>query len=171
MLELWRAMRQFEPLRADASVTRTDAFDTDTLLRADLDSWYGKALRTMPLNMLPLTDIASRLTVQMQPDGSGLVALPADCLRVASVAMEGWLADALVTDDPTSPRAIDQQSAYVRGGAVDPVAVVTPGAMRLYTPVSSSALLLRVECVCHPGPDRFVLTQAMLPEIDLTPYS
>ena len=123
LLEEWKLRSRLEPLRTDCVITRTDGIDMDTYLLRELRAWYMRELATAPVDTLPLTDIAHGLTMTRAPDGAGMVKLPAGCLRVVSVEMEGWHRPAVIVADHECAEAVAQTSPYSRGGVCRPVAV------------------------------------------------
>lgn len=135
MLEKWRLVRHFEPLRSDATVVRSDGIDLDRLLELEIESWYERRLRELAVEDLPQTDVTSSVEMTVESDGSGSVRLPADVVRVAEVMVDGWSREAKVIEDEECAEALDQSNRYTRGGSINPVAVVGRcGVLRLYTP-------------------------------------
>lgn len=152
----------FEPLHSDAEITCDDGIDLDTLIRQQTDAWYSRMLLTAPLEILPLTDIASQLTMSRTADGAGLVSLPPGTVRVAEVTMEGWLRPAAVITDPASAEALAQINPFSRGTASHPVAVVHPGGrLMLYTPPRQAIRPSSLLAVIQPPEGTYLLTEAM----------
>lgn len=163
MLGLWKLATMYEPARLDCIINRTDGIDLDRLLRHRIEGWYARQLLDLPIEELPLTEIADRLTPARRPDGSAEVSLPEGTVRVAGVMMEGWHRPATVTSDPTSPLAQEQRNPYSRGGVAEPVAVVyRDGRMSLHTPPPGEMRLTSVTAVVRPEDGSFPLTDAML---------
>lgn len=167
LLEEWKLRSRLEPLRTDCVITRTDGIDMDTYLLRELRAWYMRELATAPVDTLPLTDIAPGLTMTRAPDGAGMVKLPAGCLRVVSVEMEGWHRPAVIVADPECAEAVAQTSPYSRGGVCRPVAVIYPDRMMLYTPPADAKAPSSVLAVTEPPEGTYLLTERMLADMPL----
>jgi len=166
MLELWRLTHLIEPVRADgARVSRDDGADIDRLLLNAADARYDELLRTLPVESLPLTDIAAEVTLERLKCGACRVSLPAGCRRVVEVMAEGWSRPALITS-PDTALAADQSCEFTRGGTEMPVAVTDGVTLMLYTPPGESPRLLRLVAVMSTAPGLYELTPAMLPLMD-----
>lgn len=165
MLELWRLRRHFEPLALPASVTRADGLDTKTLLESELNRWYENQLQTLPLHLLPQNNVAEQCRITPRPDGSWLVTLPENVVRVVSVEIEGWHKEAVIEPDSSSPLAEAQLNPFSRGNEYNPVAVLQNGNMLLYTPPPRATQLKKVMCVTRPEPGTYVLTPTMMPPL------
>ncbi len=151
MLAQWKLRRVLEPLRDDCAAVRRDGIDLDRLLALEMRDWYLQLLDTAPAELTGVTDIAADVDVVMQPDGSGVVALPEGCRRVVAVTMKGWRRGATVVTDPDSPLAMLQTCRHSRGGTVMPVAVVDGSVLRLYTPPDGDAAeITELKCVMEP---------------------
>lgn len=162
MLELWMLHAGLEPLRADSLVTRTDGADVGRLMTDRLRAWYADTLASAPVETLPLTDIASRLTVSRdEASGVATVTLPDDCVRVVQVMADGWERPAVTLTDSSSPLALYQLCGYTRGGCVRPVAVIHTRVMKLYTLPPGTAGLVSALCVLRPPEGTYVITDAM----------
>lgn len=167
LLEEWKLRSRLEPLRTDCVITCTDGIDMDTYLLRELRAWYMRELATAPVDTLPLTDIAPGLTMTRAPDGAGMVKLPAGCLRVVSVEMEGWHRPAVIVTDPECAEAVAQTSPYSRGGVCRPVAVIYPDRMMLYTPPVDAKGPSSVLAVTEPPEGTYLLTEQMLADMPL----
>lgn len=159
MLDAWRLRQGVEPL-LEAVAERHDGYAIDRLMLAQADAWYAEAMAGMPTEALPVTDISDRLTMTLLADGTGEAALPEWCVRVVSVMMTGWEREAVIAM-PGSEAAADQLSPYTRGRTARPVAVVTHGTLRLYTPPAPGSAL-RVKAVVMPAEGTYHLTERML---------
>lgn len=167
MLSLWKLATMHEPARLDCVIERTDGIDLDLLLRHRIEGWYARQLLDLPIEELPLTEIAHRLTPVRRADGSAEVSLPEGTMRVAGVMMEGWHRAATVTANPESALAQEQRNPYSRGGAAEPVAIVyRDGRMSLHTPPPGEMRLTSVTAVVRPEDGSFQLTDAMLSRLD-----
>lgn len=165
MLELWRLVRHFEPLAGEgATIARADGPDLDRALREDLRRWYARCYAELPARHLPQEDFAPFAEMRRTPDGIGIVSLPERCAVPLDILVEGWERPAVITT-PDTPLAADQSSPFIRGGMVNPVAVVSPsGEMRLYT-VPDGADIDRLTGVALPEEGYYLVTDRMLPEI------
>lgn len=163
MLDLWMLHSTCEPLRTDAAVTRSYAVDFRTLMAGRMRAWYIATLLNAPPEVLPLTDIASSLSVVRTPSGAGVAELPAGVLRVVSVEAADWAMPALVTSDPSSPLARSQASPYSCGRSVRPVVVVSGSVMRVFSPPEQG--LSSVLAVMLPPEGTYRITDAMIPLI------
>lgn len=160
MLNLWKLKRGMASLRDDAVITRSDGMDMDTLLLSNMRGWYDRVIRTASADVLPLADVTNRLEMTVAPSGVAVVKLPDDCVRVVRVMAEGWERQAEITTDVSGVLAQEQMSEYTRGGAVNPVAVVDGGEMRLYT-LGDGAKLEQVLCVMSRSDDGYLMTDWM----------
>lgn len=115
MLALWKRLRWLEPLRADAEVVRSDGTDLDALAETEMRQWYLRLLNEAPLEMLPLTDLASQAMVRLLPVGSCPdcfsaaaplleVSVPRTALRLARLQMVGMAVGTDILEDPSDPR-------------------------------------------------------------------
>lgn len=159
MLDAWRLRQGVEPL-SESVAERHDGYGLDRLMLAQADAWYAEAMAEMPTEALPVTDISDLLTMTLLADGTGVAALPEGCVRVVSVMMTGWEREAVIAM-PGSEAAADQLSPYTRGRTARPVAVVTHGTLRLYTPPAPGSAL-RVKAVVMPAEGTYHLTERML---------
>lgn len=164
MLRLWKQTAMFETPRLDCAVERTDGIDLDEMLSRRIGAWYARLLLEASADILPLSEIASRLTPVRLPCGAAEVSLPEETVRIVSVMMEGWERPALVTADPTSPPARRQLNPFAASGCVAPVAVVHPGSrMLLYSPPPGlQPRLLSVTAVMRPADGTYILTDPLL---------
>lgn len=90
MLDLWRLRRGLQPQRTDCTVVRTDGVDIDGLLGRQIDDWYLNLLDTAPVEMLPVTEMRTRVEPVLDENGSVDVILPDVCRRLVSVKLKGW---------------------------------------------------------------------------------
>ncbi len=161
LLTEWKLRQGLLPLRSDATITRTDGYDLDSLLMAQVYEWYTDCLYTMPPSHLPLQDIASQLTLTRTDDGVGRVLLPERCARVTNVFMPGWRREAHIVS-PQSVEATAQLSPYSRGDCNMPVVVATEYSMCLYTPPRGATSLGTVMAALLPEKNTFPVTEPMM---------
>lgn len=172
MLELWRLVRHLEPLRTDATVTRSDGLNLSALVENSVDRWYERLLLESPEEDIPLVNLSADSRVTTAPDGVVKVELPERCLRVFSATLQGWTRPAVITDDPLSDLALLQDCEELRGGSVAPVGVLHPGGVLMLYSVEpgSAGVLTDLKCAALPASDNeFPLTRSMLPA-SLHPY-
>lgn len=164
MLRLWKETAMYETPRLDCAVERTDGIDLDQMLSRRIDAWYARQLLEAPADILPLSEIAPRLTPVRLPCGAAEVGLPEETVRIVSVMMEGWGRPALVTADPASPLAVRQLNPFGRSGCAAPVAVVHPDSrMMLYSPPPAiTPRLLSVTAVMRPADGSYILTDPLI---------
>lgn len=165
MLNLWRIAQGFEPLRTDASVTRTDGLDIDTMLRLQMRAWYLKQLDTAPCSLLPVEEIRTEVVPRPVADGSLALTLPDGVRRVVEVQLGGWMRPATIieADDPSAAATLQRQaSAYARGGVEHPVAVLqSRSELRLYPGASASIAIVTLRVV-RPPKDAYTLDESLL---------
>lgn len=164
MLHQWRMRRALEPLRSDCVVQRADGIDLDPLLKMEMRDWYLNLIDTAPIEMLAPEDICADVALVVKSDGSAEVALPERCRRVVEVRLEEWDRAAHIVK-PGSRQARCQQSRYSRGGAVEPVAIVENGSMRLYSVLSSAPKLVKLLCVVEPEDGYYTFDERALATI------
>lgn len=168
MLATWRLLRGYEPLRNDASVTRTDGIDLDRLLELEMEAWYRNALATARPEMLEPRNIASQVSYTLNPDRSMTIPLPDNVVRVTGVKLDCWARGARLLYPATDEIEIDRQaSPYARAGAASPVAVVDGGELRLYSiPAGVSDPLITLLDVIARDDDSYSFNPSLLNTIE-----
>lgn len=161
MLELWRLVRGFEPLRADMSVERTDGVDLDRLLRVEMRQWYERQLATLPAESLPEEDLAGEVKATTTADGAWRVELPERCLGVRVVKLASWSRNGRIEADGDGPTARNQRSEYLRGSASNPVVLTSGRELRLYMPAGAGDRIESLRCSVRPPEGEFWLTPGM----------
>lgn len=139
-LALWRLRRGLEPLRNDCRIVRTDGIDLSALERTAMEAWFARQLREAPVSRLAPVDISASVSVREASDGSGVIELPDNAVRVVAVDMDGWARTARIVTDASDPLLAAQLNPFSRGGSNAPVAVVERRRLRLYTPPPGAAL-------------------------------
>lgn len=174
MLQLWRRLKLLEPLRDDCVVERTDGVALDVLLANEMRAWYLERLLTEPISRLPLSDISQSVVPTRTSDGAGLLDLPADCLRLAAVHCKGWHSDALLIEDNDPDAKVDaelagealaQANPFARGRCSRPVAIHSPGQLRLYTPPAGPIVIDRLLAVTLPPDGTYPLSPFLLSQL------
>ncbi len=168
LVELWRLMEGYEPLRTDCEVIRTDGIDLDSMIKERIDVWYRRILATAPVDKLPLTDFAPQLAVSRTPDGVATASLPPTCIRVVEVMMDGWVTPGRLVHDSASADWYAQMSEYSRGGCVEPVVLVGRDSVTLYSPPSDVCRLVRFLGVPAPMKGVYSFDPSLLPfDVDI----
>ena len=140
LLQEWRLRYLPQPVNAGCSVTASSGYDMESIIKARMRDWYSRLVAADPAMLAPV-EIGYRLTLTIADDGTGIVNLPEETVKVLAVEMEGWRRAATVTADPLSRIALRQRSPYSRGCTESPVAVIDGSKMRLYTPAPGAASL------------------------------
>lgn len=165
MLEQWKLLRHLLPLRADApGVTRSYGIDIDAICRTEMRRWYLRQLDTAPAHLVPVADVASRVTLTADGDNAARLTLPDDIRRVLAVRCDSWHADAVLAA-PGSDDERRQRSPYTRSGAYSPVAVTVGRLMTLYG-VTPGTHLTSLRCVCEPAQHMYIFDESLLSSID-----
>lgn len=141
LLQEWRLRYLPQPVNAGCSVTASSGYDMESIIKARMRDWYSRLVTAADPAMLAPVEIGDRLTLTIADDGTGIVNLPEETVKVLAVEMEGWRRAATVTADPLSRIALRQRSPYSRGCPESPVAVIDGSKMRLYTPAPGAASL------------------------------
>lgn len=141
LLQEWRLRYLPQPVNAGCSVTASSGYDMESIIKARMRDWYSRLVAAADPAMLAPVEIGDRLTLTIAADGTGMVSLPEETVKVLAVGMEGWSRAAAVTADPLSRIALRQHSPYSRGCPESPVAVLDGGKMRLYTPAPGDTSL------------------------------
>lgn len=154
--------RGFVPLRADCPVTRTDGVDLAGIFATEVKNCYARALAEMLPEELPLTDVASKCSLVVLPDGCGSVLLPDATVRLGWVKLSSWMRSVMpVAAD--HPSVVAQGNQWSRGGACNPVAVAHGSTLYLYSPHPQGDAIERLEVVTMPvGNELFALTDPMI---------
>ena len=145
MLQLWKLVNAYEPLRADCTVTRSDGIDLDGLLTVEMQAWYDNLLDTAPIEMLCPHDISSRAILTININGHAEIELPADCRRLIEVKLSCWHRPAAIIAEPDAATINRQSSPFTRGGAMEPVALMLHGRLMLYSIPDGTTSIPRVE--------------------------
>lgn len=126
MLAQWKMRHYLEPVRSDSEVSRSNGVNVDYMLSLEMRDWYLELLDKGELRYLELTDIASETATINRPEtGAVVIKLPEQCRRVVSVKIAGNEREIMPEQDEY--RKYLQLSEYTRGGASEPVAVMTKG--------------------------------------------
>lgn len=163
MVALWRQIMNLDVPRRDCVVEREDGIDVDGLLRSHIRLWYEHLLLTAPNNLVPVEDVGSETTAQADACGVVTLTLPARCVRLLEVEMQGWRGALSRFAEPDSVEAQMQRSPWLRGGNEHPVAVKHPDRVVLYgiTP-GSEPVVRRALAVVRPEAGYIVVSREAL---------
>lgn len=172
MLNQWRLRSGLRPLRHDIEILRHDAVDTDALLQLKIDDWYHGLLRDADITLLPVENLAAAAVTECSAEGVVTVTLPDRAVRAVAVKLEEWENHARVTAPRTGRMAELQNSVYVRGGSVNPVAVCLGRTLTLYSSDEIDPVLESLLCVAAPADGTYRLDRSLLDTIPTinTPY-
>lgn len=164
MLDLWRSGAGLEPALADASVERFDALNVDDVLRSAMREWYLDLLHHGPLDMVPVTDIAERATVNADgADNVWQIRLTPDVTRVVGLSVTGYGPVRLVTlgSDEADRLAEALDNPFVRR-STSPRAMYNPGERKItvWSTTKPQIDSLRAVVVCED--DTYILDERAL---------
>lgn len=132
-------MATLEALKAKVLtyIGETEAHDDGAAVRYDIDTFLVDAMDelalTAPLSLLPVVDFSSQ-TINEQSDGSGVISLPDDFMRLAEFKMAGWSRVVTAPITELSTEFNRQHNPITRGGVERPVVIISTdgdGKMRL----------------------------------------
>lgn len=167
MLAHWRSHRLYAPVApAGASLSVSYTPSADDYLMTEIRCAYAHAVQEASPDELPLTDIAHELAITLSSRGIGTVTLPPGTLRVETIECSGWLTPARIATSADTALVARQANIFSRGTPSEPVAIVHPHRMILYSFPSGLGLYPTVTgCMAvrlpDPGGD-FLLTPALL---------
>lgn len=162
MLALWKRRHFLEPLRADCTIQRSDGVDLDTIVQEEMRLWYLKQLAEAPVELLAPEDLTMTAKVRRSTQGTALITLPENVVRVVAVKLGGWERPARVMTNGNQPY---RGNPFAVGGVAHPVAVVLPGnTLELFSPESPHTIpvvdLLVV--ITDPGPDTYIMDERLI---------
>lgn len=170
MLTEWKRRKGMIPVSTSTlEITRAGSDSVDDMLLTEIDDWYARLLLTEPVDMLPVRDVASEVVAVDMGDGSVEIELPDCCVRVVTVRMSGWLQPARLVDADSALARI-QASRYVSGKTHGPVAVKHGRRLTLYG-CRAGALISELRCVAAPADGCYILSRALLAQIDNFTYN
>ena len=164
MLALWMRRHFLEPLRSDCVVSRSDGVDTEAIAIDEMRRWYVRMLHEAPAEMLAPRNVALTVAMRRSPQGTGIIMLPDNVVRVVAVKLSIWEREAtIVTGDDALCRV--QCNRYSRGGVARPVAVVWPGGRLELFSLGSEVSMPMVETLLvveDPGREKYVMDERLL---------
>ncbi len=162
MLAQWKLCRGFEPLREDCEITRSDGINLDALLRLEMRNWYLNLLKTAPIDMLAVQNIANDVAIVVNDDLSGTVLLPETCRRLVEFQLKGWQRPATIIDDPNCRNALLQDNIYSRGGCEQPIVIKRGNRLHIYSLPNKSPIIVRAMAVMEPTDGSYVMDESAL---------
>ncbi len=162
MLAQWKLCRGFEPLREDCEITRSDGIDLDTLLRLEMRNWYLNLLKTAPIDMLAVKNIANDIAIVVNDDNSGIVQLPETCRRLVEFQLKGWKQPAKIIDDANCRDALLQSNIFSRGGCEQPVVIKRNNRLHIYSLPDDNPSILRAMAVMEPTDGTYEMDESAL---------
>lgn len=108
----------------ESEVLQTDAIGIERYIETKLPEAIRQVLLSVSPSMLEAVPFDAALLPQKNQDGSGIVPLPEDWMKMVSFKMKGWnrpVTEFLAEEDPL---AIRQQNLFLRGGSLKPVCVI-----------------------------------------------
>lgn len=115
----------------------------NTMIDELLDECSREVLMKAPLERVPVTDL--QLVADGNADGSGIMILPEDFIRLAEVKLQEWKRPVIVPVLPGSDIAKRQYNKYLRGGPCKPVCILTHRSGRLALEYFSVEFSHRIE--------------------------
>lgn len=165
MLAQWKLCRGFEPLREDCEITRTDGIDLDALLRLEMRNWYLNLLKTAPIDMLAITNIANDIAIVKNDDNTGTILLPESCRRLVEFQLKGWKRPAKIIEDTNCHDALLQDNPYSRGGCEQPVVIKRGNRLHIYSLPDDNPQILRAMAVMEPTDGSYEMDESALATI------
>ena len=158
MVAMWRQMMNLDVPRSDCQVERADGIDLDGLLLANVRLWYEHQLLTASPDVLPVEDVSAEAVAEADSSGVVTLTLPARCVRLLEVQMQGWQCSATRLLNPDNAEALLQSSPWLRGGREQPVAVRHADRVVLYgiTP-GAEPVVQRALAVVRPAAGQIVI--------------
>lgn len=173
MLQLWKRLRWLEPLRADATVIRTDGTDLDSLAEAEMRRWYLELLREGPVHLLPLTEVGEGARLALKPDSlTGLTMMeitPVEraIVRPVRLELEGMPCATVIITDPADPRWRLWLNPYRRPSS-PPVALWRADSSTMLIPTDGTLPeIVSLKAVVDPGPTLYRFSEEALSAIPL----
>lgn len=149
MLDTWRLHACYSPSLSDAAFSRNDGIDSAAIHRAEINRWYRRLLLEAPAEYLVAEDFSKSVILSDGPDGSVVIPLPPQVVRVIEVRLASWLTSARIVTSPTHPVAVRQSHPYTRATPSHPVAIFHDGCLRLYPASAGGESLRSLLCVSH----------------------
>lgn len=165
MLAYWRLHLNLDPSRHGSDITRADGIDLDAQLTQRIRQWYATLLATSPVESLPQADITAQLAVRVNSDRSVEIPFPANLISPVAVKLRSWAVPVTEFVTPDTPTALQQRSAYLRGGSVAPVAVMYPDRLVLYSAASATDRVESFIAAVRPPAGTYIVDEAMLASI------
>lgn len=166
LLALLHTTHRTAMIGADGSLIRADGIDMDEMFRVQLRNNYASLLASGNIDLLPVTDETDTLAPLLQIDSGTCIAtltLPASVISPVEILLSGWDIPLSKFVVPESPEAMLQKSVYTRAGSVNPVGVLYPDRLLLYTAPQADSKLLLARMVARQPVGTYVFPEAALP--------
>lgn len=165
MLGRCRLAEGFEHLRSDCTVEATAGVALDPLLAEELRRRYTELLAQGPRELLVVEDMGATMgEAAYHSGGTGIIRLPADCVRLFEISLEGWERPAAV--EPAKgleAMLMRADNAYTAPTTDRPSAALGSDGRTVYVhPASGSRRVTLARGVRDPGPEKYTLEEAGL---------
>lgn len=161
MIKEWKLRRGFFEGSRSCTAERDDTIDVDSLMKREIDAWYGRLLREAPTDMVPVEDLASTCFVKADSDGVAVVTLPERCVRPLSLRLPGWSRSVSRFVAADSEEALRQRNEWTRAGTECPVVVEGDRRLTAYCIGETSVYMVsELLSVAYPGDGSYVFSQA-----------
>lgn len=151
MLEEWKKRRGFYAGVRSCDVERDDGVDLDGVLQREYSNWYAQLLREAPAEMLPIEDITSECTIDIDARRVATVTLPYRAIRPLSLRLDGWQASIEQFCDSDSDEALAQRSEWTQAGSERPVVIAGPRWLKAYSAPADNTAIESLQAVCMPA--------------------
>ena len=163
MLELWKKRLRLLPVRRDCSIERDDGIDVDEVLLLDIREWYAQLLATGKVAWLPVDDLHSEVSCDVDDEGVVTAMLPPSCVRPVEWRLKGWECSVVQFFQPGSLKAMCQRNVYLRGDVCSPVAVLHDDRLMLYSvEPGEAAEVVKARCVVRPADGSYRFSEAAM---------
>ena len=169
LLQQWRLRAFPEPMNDGNAVSTIDGIDMDAWLEAAMSDWYRNLLHSAPVGLLYPYDYAQQLLPRLASGGAVVIGLPDSTVRLVSLRLCGWNADAEIVTDTQLPLAARQLCTFTRAGIDAPVAVWSPGSRTAMLYPATGILEMEKAEIIVDSPDIFRLDSAAFASISPIP--
>lgn len=151
--------------RQDCSVELVEGIGIEDRWAQQMRRRYARLLRAADPMLLPVSDIASEITLDVSRAGEGTAALPATAARLLNIRLRSWKRPARVVTraeydaDGSSARALNP---FCAPGADSPAAILEPSGEVTLLPASAPDSVAHAIAVTDPGPDLFTLDESLI---------
>lgn len=159
MLRIWCARRGILPL---FSADGEDSTGLRLSIETEIEAWYADLLRSAPVELLPVENLT--IGTEMRRLASDIIEIrwPERGVRPVSLQFTGGREPIVAFHSPESDIARLQRLPITRAGSESPVAVLGPGAVRVYGAMPQSTQIEELLMVARPADGSFSLDPALL---------